>query len=36
MNLTLETGVSAITVFIQGLISFFSPCVRRLIPLYIG
>lgn len=25
MNLTLETGVSAITVFIQGLISFFSP-----------
>ena len=36
MNLTLETGVSAITVFIQGLISFFSPCVLPLIPLYIG
>ncbi len=36
MNLALETGVSAITVFIQGLISFFSPCVLPLIPLYIG
>lgn len=36
MNLTLETGVSAITVFLQGLISFFSPCVLPLIPLYIG
>ncbi len=36
MNLTLETSVSAITVFIQGLFSFFSPCVLPLIPLYIG
>ncbi|MDE7330907.1 MAG: redoxin family protein [Lachnospiraceae bacterium] len=36
MNLTLETGVSAITVFLQGLVSFFSPCVLPLIPLYIG
>lgn len=36
MNLTLETGVSAITVFLQGLLSFFSPCVLPLIPLYIG
>lgn len=36
MNFSLETGASAITVFIQGLISFFSPCVLPLIPLYIG
>lgn len=36
MNLTLETSVSSITVFFQGLISFFSPCVLPLIPLYIG
>lgn len=36
MNLTLETSVSAVTVFIQGLLSFFSPCVLPLIPLYIG
>lgn len=36
MNLTFETGTSSITVFFQGLISFFSPCVLPLIPLYIG
>lgn len=36
MNLTLETSISSITVFFQGLISFFSPCVLPLIPLYIG
>ncbi|MDE7015428.1 MAG: redoxin family protein [Kineothrix sp.] len=36
MNLTIETGISSITVFFQGLISFFSPCVLPLIPLYIG
>lgn len=36
MNLTLETSISVITVFIQGLFSFFSPCVLPLIPLYIG
>ena len=36
MNLTLEGGVSIITVFIQGLLSFFSPCVFPLIPLYIS
>lgn len=36
MNLTLETGISAVTVFIQGILSFFSPCVLPLIPLYIG
>lgn len=36
MNLTIETGVPALTVFIQGLLSFFSPCILPLVPLYIG
>ena len=36
MNLTVGEGVSAITVLIQGLISFFSPCVLPLLPVYIG
>lgn len=36
MGLTLETSVSAITVFIQGLLSFFSPCILPLIPLYMS
>lgn len=36
MNLTIESGIPAITVFLQGLLSFFSPCVLPLIPLYIG
>lgn len=36
MQLQLEAGVPAITVFVQGLFSFFSPCVLPLIPLYIG
>ena len=36
MQLQLEAGVPVITVFIQGLLSFFSPCVLPLIPLYIG
>ena len=36
MGFTLETGVSAFTVFLQGLLSFFSPCVLPLVPLYIG
>ena len=30
MNLQLETGVPVLTVFIQGLLSFFSPCVLPL------
>ncbi|MBC8535842.1 cytochrome c biogenesis protein CcdA [Feifania hominis] len=34
--MTLQTGVSALTVFFQGLLSFFSPCVLPLVPLYIG
>ncbi len=29
-------SVPAITVFLQGLLSFFSPCVLPLVPLYIG
>lgn len=36
MNLTIETGVPALTVFIQGLLSFFSPCIFPLVPLYIS
>ena len=27
MGFTIETGISAVTVFVQGLLSFFSPCV---------
>lgn len=29
-------GISAITVFLQGILSFFSPCVFPLVPLYIS
>ena len=36
MGFTIETGISALTVFIQGLLSFFSPCVLPLVPLYLG
>ena len=36
MNFNIETGVSGITVFLQGLLSFLSPCVLPLVPLYIG
>lgn len=36
MGFSLETGVPVLTVFIQGLLSFFSPCVLPLIPLYVG
>ena len=35
MGFSLETSVPALTVFVQGLLSFFSPCVP-LIPLYVG
>lgn len=31
-----NVSVSALTVFLQGLLSFFSPCVLPLLPLYIG
>lgn len=36
MGFTLEVSVPVLTVFLQGLVSFFSPCVFPLIPLYIG
>lgn len=36
MGFSLDISVPALTVFLQGLISFFSPCVLPLIPLYIG
>lgn len=36
MGFSLDVGVPAITVFFQGLLSFFSPCVLPLLPLYIG
>lgn len=35
-GLEVNVSVSAIAVFIQGLISFFSPCVLPLLPVYIG
>ena len=36
MGFTIEGGVSAAVVFVQGLLSFFSPCVLPLVPLYLG
>lgn len=36
MNFNIETSVSALTVFLQGVLSFFSPCVLPLIPLYVS
>ena len=36
MNFTFETSVPALTVFFQGLLSFFSPCVLPIVPLYIS
>lgn len=36
MSLSASINVSAITVFIEGILSFFSPCVLPLIPVYIG
>ena len=36
MGFEIETGVSVITVLIQGLLSFFSPCVLPLVPLYVS
>lgn len=36
MNFQLDISVPVLTVFIQGLLSFFSPCVLPLVPLYIG
>lgn len=36
MGFSVDVSVSAVTVFLQGLLSFFSPCVLPLLPLYIG
>lgn len=36
MGFTLDVSIPVFTVFLQGLVSFFSPCVLPLIPLYIG
>ncbi|MGC4020208.1 MAG: cytochrome c biogenesis protein CcdA [Muricomes sp.] len=36
MGFSLDVSVPVVTVFLQGLLSFFSPCVLPLIPLYIG
>ena len=36
MGLSVETGIPVITVFLQGLLSFFSPCVLPLVPLYVS
>lgn len=36
MGFTIQTSVSAITVFLQGILSFFSPCVLPLVPLYVS
>ena len=36
MGFDLEVSVPALTVFVQGLLSFFSPCVLPLVPLYVS
>lgn len=36
MGFSIDISVPVLTVFLQGLVSFFSPCVLPLIPLYIG
>ena len=36
MGFDLQTSVSALAVLAQGLLSFFSPCVLPLVPLYLG
>ncbi len=36
MGFQIEAGIPAITVFIQGLLSFFSPCVLPIVPLYVS
>lgn len=36
MGFSLNVDISVIAVFVQGLFSFFSPCVLPLLPLYIG
>lgn len=36
MNLVISSDISYIAVFLQGLFSFFSPCVLPLLPVYLG
>lgn len=36
MGFSLDISIPAMTVFLQGIFSFFSPCVLPLLPLYIG
>ena len=36
MGFSMDVGVPGLTVFLQGLLSFFSPCVLPLVPLYLG
>ncbi|MGN0158168.1 MAG: cytochrome c biogenesis protein CcdA [Brotaphodocola sp.] len=36
MGFSIDVSISVVTVLIQGLLSFFSPCVLPLLPLYIG
>ena len=36
MGFSIETSVSTVTVFLQGALSFFSPCVLPLVPLNVG
>lgn len=36
MGFSIDVSIPVLTVFLQGIISFFSPCVLPLIPLYIG
>lgn len=36
MGFSVESSVSALAIFLQGLLSFFSPCVLPLLPIYIS
>lgn len=36
MGFSIENSVPVLTVFLQGLLSFFSPCVLPLVPLYVS
>ena len=36
MGFSLDISIPVLTVFVQGILSFFSPCVLPLLPLYIG
>lgn len=36
MGFSLDVSIPVLTVFFQGIVSFFSPCVLPLIPLYMG